>query len=110
MVIGDRSGSNEQPRPMPSRVQRSPGVVSQRMGERTVLVHTETDRIYELNATATRLWELLETRSDVRAIQRQMLEEFEVDESVLAVEIARTLEHFAKEHLVVFSDGSDGLA
>ena len=110
MAIVGRFGSDEGPRQWPTRVQRSPGVVSQRMEERTVLVHTDTDRIYELNTTATRFWELLESESDVGVIQQLMLEEFEVDAEVLAQELARTLETFTKEHLVVPSEISGSRA
>ncbi len=39
----------------------SPDVTARRLGENIVLVHLGTDRIYELNPTAARIWELIQT-------------------------------------------------
>jgi len=43
----------------------SEDTVTQRVGEGIVLVHLPTDRIYSLNPTATRLWELLAARKSL---------------------------------------------
>ncbi len=88
-------------------VQRNPGVVFQPMDAGAILVHMETDRIYELNATATRLWELLDTTCSIPAIRQQMLSEFDVDETVLQREIASTLQSLVRSELVIISAQGD---
>lgn len=96
--------TDEQRPPSTTSVQRNPGVVFQPMDAGAILVHMDTDRIYELNATATRLWELLDTSSSIQAIQQQMLSEFDVDETVLRLEIDTTLESLARSELIIISE------
>lgn len=59
--------------------QPHPDVVAQRLDEELVLVHLRTNRIYELNTTGARIWELLAAgRNDAQLLQ-QLAEEFELD-------------------------------
>jgi len=62
------------------------------MDDQYVLVHLRTNRIYELNRTGARLWELLETGHDLEQAQEQMLLEFDVDEQRIRNEVS-TLMH-----------------
>jgi hypothetical protein len=66
-------------------------VVARRLDDRTVVVNLQTNRIYELNRTGSRLWELLEDGLDRPSIERKMLDEFNVDGTKLAGEIDRIL-------------------
>jgi hypothetical protein len=63
-------------------------VVARRLDDEVVLVHLGTNRIYSLNATGGRYWELLEEGLGHEIIVRRMREEFEVDEMTLEQEIA----------------------
>lgn len=83
------------------RWQPHPQAVVQRLGDSMVLVHMETDRIFELNLTATRLWELLNEGHGRSAIEARLLDEFNVDESVLKDEIDATLDMFVDERMIV---------
>ena len=58
-----------------------------------MLVNLRTNRIYRLNRTAARLWELLEQGKDAAGIREAMLEEFDVEPAALDAEIAATLHH-----------------
>ncbi len=78
-----------------------PDVIAQRIGERMVLIHLQTNHIYELNRTGARLWELVETVNDRRDIQQQMLHEFDVEETQLSQEIAEFLALLMNDDLVV---------
>src|SRR5688500_12327182 len=44
--------------PLARRVKQSAQVVSSRLGDAGVLVHLQTNRIFEVNATGVRIWEL----------------------------------------------------
>jgi len=48
----------------------SPQVVARTVGDGAVLVHLQTNRIYELNATGSRIWELIQSgASDSEVVQ-----------------------------------------
>jgi hypothetical protein len=65
-----------------------------------VLVHLGTNRIYELNSTAARLWELCTAGCDLAQILAQMDEEFDVQEPQLRAEIEAMLALFLNNQLV----------
>ena len=75
-------------------------VVAKRLGKEMVLVHLKTNRIYELNVTAARLWELLGKGSDLTSIQTQMQQEFDVNEEQLEAEIKALLSALIDKQLV----------
>ena len=65
----------------------SPDVVSQRIGDEIVLIHLRTNRIYEMNRTSARVWELQVDRHDVESIRAAMCAEFDVGEADLTREM-----------------------
>jgi hypothetical protein len=81
-----------------------PDVVAQRLGEEIVLVHMNTDRIFVLNRTGARLWELLCEQLDQVAIERRLLSEFDVDEAQLAGEVDELLRVLTEEQLIAPRD------
>ena len=81
-------------------LQSHPNVVAKRLGDALVLVHLDTNRIYELNSTAARLWELCAAGCDLTQILVQMGEEFDVQEPQLRAEIETMLALFRSNHLV----------
>lgn len=86
------------------RIRISSDVVTQRMGDDMVLVNLKTNRIFDLNVTGARLWELMSEGYSVSNIQDQLLSEFEVDKQVLRSEIDKTLAAMKKEGFLVFHD------
>ena len=85
---------------IPPRLFPHTNVVAKRLGKEMVLVHLETNRIYELNVTAARLWELLGKGSDLTSIQTQMQQEFDVNEEQLEAEIKVLLSVLIDKQLV----------
>jgi Coenzyme PQQ synthesis protein D (PqqD) len=81
-------------------IQASPDVVARRLDDEVVLVHLATNRIYSLNATGGRYWELLEEGLGHEIIVRRMLDEFEVDRPSLEQEIADITAQLRREGLV----------
>jgi hypothetical protein len=78
----------------------SPDVVSRRVGDEAVLVDLKTNRIFALSPTGARFWELL---SDGRArpeIERQLLEEYDVEHEQVTSEIDALVETLEGEGLV----------
>jgi hypothetical protein len=86
--------------PLVSRFRANPDVVTQRIGDQVVLVHIGTNRIYELNRTGTRFWELLCAGHDQAEIRHIILQEFEVTEDQLAGEIEELVGALTKEDLI----------
>ena len=82
----------------PFRVNRD--AVAQRVGEEIVLVHLTTDRMYVLNETAARAWELLCEGHHPPAVRHRMLQEFEVPPDQLADELDRLVRWLQTEQLI----------
>ncbi len=82
----------------------NPDALFQKLGNEVVLVNLKTDRIFELNETAARLWELLVEGKDLESIEKELAEEFAVDSAGLRVEIERTLVLMEKEQLLLPPD------
>jgi Coenzyme PQQ synthesis protein D (PqqD) len=78
-----------------------PDVVWRRVGDETVVVNLKTNRIYSLNHTGARLWELISTGHDAEAAAAALLTEFDVDEGELRKEIAAALEELAEAGLIL---------
>ena len=85
----------------PQRYTPRADLVARRLGDEMVVVHLGSSRIFELNATATRLWELLVEGHDLDAARRRLGAEFAVDDATLAAEIARTVAELTREGLLV---------
>lgn len=90
---------------MPATPRPSPDVVSQELDGEVVLVHLQTNRIFALNQTGARLWQLLESGSDVAGIQATLQREFDVGREQLEREIEELLGALAAEGLVVPAGG-----
>jgi hypothetical protein len=78
--------------------------VGQRLGDEVVLVSLETNRIFELNRTGARFWELLQSETDRGRIEAQLLEEFAVTEEELSAEVDRLIKSLDDEELVRILD------
>jgi hypothetical protein len=77
-----------------------PDVVSRRMDEQTVLVNLRTNRIFELNRTGARFWELLGDESSESQIVEQLLGEFDVPQAELEREVAGLIDSLLEEGLI----------
>lgn len=70
-----------------------------------VLVHLDTNRIYSLNRTAARFWELIADGCGRAEAEAQLAETFDVDEEELAREIRHCVEHLLDERRVEAAEG-----
>ena len=84
-------------------VRPSPDAVATRVGEGIVLVDLRTDRIYSLNRTAARLWELVCAECDWAEVERRMLEEFDVTGDQLAEAIDEFVMTMTRDGLLLRS-------
>ena len=80
-----------------------PDVICQRMGQEIVLLNLRTDRFYELNSTAARLWELLCAEPETGLLQEILLSEFEVEPGQLASDIRALIASLKQEGLIINS-------
>ena len=78
----------------------SPDVVVRTLGEEAVLVHLRTNRIFTLNPTGVRVWELLGGGLDRPAICERLQQEFDVDGARLDKDLDALLEGLRREGLV----------
>jgi hypothetical protein len=84
----------------------NPDVVTQRLDEELVVVHLRTNRIFLLNRTAARYWELLDSDLNSAEIEATLMREFDVEVSALRQEIHEFLQTLASEELINGNHGS----
>jgi len=83
-----------------TRLRRSADAVSNRLGDGGVLVNLRTNRIFELNATGMRAWELIGEGSTVHEVERRLGDEFDGDAERVRLELAQLIGDLAREGLV----------
>jgi hypothetical protein len=79
----------------------NPDVISKRLDQATILVHFPTNRIFELNETGTRVWELLGQSCDIASIVRFLVDEFDIGEVRAAEEVKTLLDQLRAASLLV---------
>jgi len=84
-----------------ARVRINPEVIAQRVEDNLVLVHLDTNQIYNLNDSAARLWELLEAGLDLDDAKQQLIQEFEVSMERLERDIAVVLNLLAENDFIM---------
>jgi hypothetical protein len=77
-----------------------PEILFRRMGDEVVLVNLDTDRIFTLNPTGARFWELLSGGQTVSAVRAKMLAEYDVSDELLGAETEALLERLEAEGFV----------
>ena len=82
-----------------STIHPDPNVLAKRVGDEIVLVHLETNRVFELNRTASFLWDALGSGSTRDELEELLALEFDVERDELAREIDDLLSQFASERL-----------
>jgi Coenzyme PQQ synthesis protein D (PqqD) len=83
------------------RFRPSPDVVASRAGEEVVVVDLKTDRIYSLNRTAARAWELFCADCERAEVEHRMLEEFDVESGELTNAIDDLLDSLTRNRLLL---------
>ena len=88
------------------RIRQNPQVVSSRLGEAGVLVHLATNRIFEVNATGLRIWELAGEGRTLKEIEDTLLSEFDVPAERMREELSALVSALSSEGLI--DDGQPG--
>jgi hypothetical protein len=83
-----------------SLVTISQQVISRNIDDETVLVNLETERMFTLNSTGARFWQLLGEGQKLDQICRQMQLEYEVSSTEIEREIGDLLNLLKEEGLV----------
>jgi Coenzyme PQQ synthesis protein D (PqqD)/2OG-Fe(II) oxygenase superfamily len=78
----------------------SKGVVSRRVGGEVVLVQLERDKMYSLNRTGARAWELLDEGQDVGTVEVTLADEFGVDRTEVRSELESLIASLEQEGLL----------
>ena len=79
----------------------SSDVVSRRVGDNVVLISLSTNRIYELNVTGARLWELMNSGSTPDTMVGQLVREFDITPDNATAELGTLMTLLRKEGLVI---------
>jgi hypothetical protein len=77
-----------------------PEVVSRRLGDEIVLVHLKTNRIFSLNATGARFWELLAEGGTRQEIETALLTDYDGSPEEVSAEIDSLVQRLHAEGLV----------
>ncbi|MBA3432719.1 MAG: PqqD family protein [Actinobacteria bacterium] len=78
----------------------SPDVVWRRLNDEVVLVHLPTNRIFSLNVTGARLWELLSEEGSRAAIETRIGSEFGVAAGEVTAAVDALVSELLRERLV----------
>ena len=84
---------------------RMDDVVSRRLDDVVVIINLKTNRIFELNSTGGRLWELLSEGASLSTIQGRMRTEFDVSDSDLTHAIKALGDWLSSEGLIAHAHG-----
>jgi hypothetical protein len=91
---GDRAGAPE------AILRHSADAVSNRLGDGGVVVNLRTNRIFELNATGMRAWELMGNGRTRAELESQLEAEFEGAPGRVRTELDQLIRDLAREGLV----------
>lgn len=88
------------PAPASQRIlQPAPGVIARDMGGAAVLIHLDTNRIFELNTTGARVWALIQEGRTRDQIVTTLRTEFAAGAEVEST-VDDLLDHLGREKLI----------
>ncbi|HEX3409957.1 MAG TPA: PqqD family protein [Candidatus Binataceae bacterium] len=79
----------------------NPDVLWQRLDDEVIVMQLKTDRIFSLNPTGARFWELIARGMKLDAVREEMGKEFDVSPEVLAAEVEGILALLIGEQLLI---------
>ena len=82
------------------RARPSAHVRLQRTGDESVLLDLASEQYFGLDAVGTRVWQLLETDSDVQAAHAALVSEYDVDAAQLEADLLALLGQLADAGLI----------
>src|SRR5262245_45520259 len=75
-------------------------VIAKRLDQMSVLVHIPTNRIFELNETGSRVWEMIGESLNADQIVKRLADEFDVEEAQAADQVNELLTRLRNEGLL----------
>lgn len=78
----------------------TPDTIYRRLEDEIVVINLASDKIFNLNLTGARFWELLTSGITLNQVKNKMLDEFEVPEATLTDEIIHLLKNLIQEGLI----------
>lgn len=82
------------------RLRPEPDVVSQRLGDAGVLIDMRSGRMFELNGTGVRVWELVGEGCSPESTLTRLQQEFAGDPDRLRAEVNELLDQLVREGLL----------
>jgi len=92
-AMDERSHATPQIRP-------NPDIIARATGETMVLVHPQSNHIYELNTTGSRIWELIGSGASDSEVVRLLSAEFAVSAEVAKRDLQALLSDLEREGLL----------
>lgn len=90
---------------MSERLQIADDVLFQTVADEAVLLNMADNHYYGLDDVATRMWQLLVEHGDADAVIREMLAEYDVDETMLRQDFAALIVEMEQRGLIKRVDG-----
>lgn len=78
----------------------SSNVIFQKLDQNVVLIHTKSNRIFDLNETGAALWELLISGLSIAQARQKILEQYDANEIQLTDDIVQAVNFFIDESLL----------
>jgi len=86
-------------------VSRSEGLIQAEVDGELVALHIDNGACYGFNATATRIWALLEQPRSLSEIRDALLSEYDVDAETCMAEVTEVLKDLQQDGLVELQPG-----
>jgi hypothetical protein len=89
-------------------VRVSASALSRELQGETVLLQLDSGEYFGLDEIATRIWQLIVEKGDLREVEAAMLDEFDVDRAVLSQDLARVVDELVAKQLIEVEAGAPG--
>ena len=78
----------------------SPNTLYRDVQGEAVLLKLDTGEYFGLDEVGSRIWQLIVEHGDLAAVERAMVQEFDVDAAVLAADLRRIVDELAAKRLI----------
>jgi hypothetical protein len=84
----------------PAVLRPASDIIARNLGESAVLIRLQTNKIYELNATGARIWDLLKAGSTQEQLVDALMDEFSVNRDDLSRAVGDLLNSLRADGLI----------
>lgn len=79
---------------------KNPAIISKIIDDEQILLNTETGDYYGLNELGSAIWELINENNDLQSMVQTLLEDYDVEESVLKDDIETFLRALIERNII----------